>query len=66
MSKFESSQKDESRAQSADSFEGYRKPSRAFNCSDSTQHILQIILLLKANDYIGKTESNTHTTFILF
>jgi len=31
MRKFESSQKDESRAQSADSSKAYRKPSRAFN-----------------------------------
>jgi len=30
---FETSQKDESRAQSADSSKAYRKPSRAFNCS---------------------------------
>ena len=33
MRKFETSQKDESRAQSADSSKAYRKPSRAFNCS---------------------------------
>jgi len=32
MRKFKSSQKDESRAQSADSSNAYRKPSRAFNC----------------------------------
>jgi len=32
MRKFETSQKEESRAQSADSFKAYRKP-RAFNCS---------------------------------
>jgi len=32
MCKFESSQKDESRAQSADSSKAYRKPSRAFKC----------------------------------
>jgi len=32
MRKFESSQKDESRAQSVDSSQAYRKPSRAFNC----------------------------------
>jgi len=31
--KFETSQKEESRAQSADSSKAYRKPSRAFNCS---------------------------------
>ena len=33
MRKFETSQKEESRAQSADSSKAYRKPSRAFNCS---------------------------------
>ena len=33
MRKFETSQKEESRAQPADSSEAYRKPSRAFNCS---------------------------------
>ena len=33
MRKFETSQKEESRAQSADSDKAYRKPSRAFNCS---------------------------------
>ena len=33
MRKFEASQKEESRAQSADSSKAYRKPSRAFNCS---------------------------------
>ena len=33
MRKFETSQKEESRAQSADSSKTYRKPSRAFNCS---------------------------------
>jgi len=33
MRKFETSQKKESRAQSADSSKAYRKPSRAFNCS---------------------------------
>jgi len=31
MRKFETSQKDESRAQSADSAKAYRKPSRTFN-----------------------------------
>jgi len=34
MRKFASSQKDESRAQSADSSKAYRKPSWAFNCFD--------------------------------
>ena len=33
MRNFETSQKEESRAQSADSSKAYRKPSRAFNCS---------------------------------
>ena len=33
MRKFETSQKEESRAQSVDSSKAYRKPSRAFNCS---------------------------------
>jgi len=33
MRKFETSQKEENRAQSADSSKDYRKPSRAFNCS---------------------------------
>ena len=33
MRKFETLQKQESRAQSADSSKAYRKPSRAFNCS---------------------------------
>ena len=33
MRKFETSQKEERRAQSADSSKAYRKPSRAFNCS---------------------------------
>ena len=33
MRKYETSQKEESRAQSADSAKAYRKPSRAFNCS---------------------------------
>jgi len=33
MRKFETSQKEESRAQSADSSKAYRKPSRPFNCS---------------------------------
>ena len=33
MRKFETSKKEESRAQSADSSKAYRKPSRAFNCS---------------------------------
>jgi len=33
MLKFETSQKEESRAQSVDSSEAHRKPSRAFNCS---------------------------------
>jgi len=33
MRKFETSQKEESRAQSADSSKAYRKPSRAFTCS---------------------------------
>jgi len=37
MCKFESSQKDESRAQSADSSKAYRKP-RAFNCSFIALH----------------------------
>ena len=32
MGKFETSEKEESRAQSADSSKAYRKPSRAFNC----------------------------------
>jgi len=32
MRKFESSQKDESRAESAGSSKAYRKPSKAFNC----------------------------------
>jgi len=32
MHKFELSQKDERRAQSADSSDAYRKPARAFNC----------------------------------
>jgi len=32
MHMFESSQKDESRAPSADSSKAYRKPSKAFNC----------------------------------
>ena len=33
MRKFETSQKEESRAQSVDSSKAYTKPSRAFNCS---------------------------------
>ena len=33
MRKFETSQKEESGAQSADSSKAYRKPSRVFNCS---------------------------------
>jgi len=33
MLEFETSQKEESRAQSADSSKAHRKPSRAFNCS---------------------------------
>ena len=33
MRKFETSQKEESRAQSADSSKAYRKPPRASNCS---------------------------------
>jgi len=35
MRKFESSQKQESRAQSADSSKAYRKPSRASNCREA-------------------------------
>ena len=33
MREFETSQKEQSRAQSADSSKAYRKPSGAFNCS---------------------------------
>ena len=33
MREFETSQKEESKTQSADSSKAYRKPSRAFNCS---------------------------------
>jgi len=38
--KFETSQKEESRAQSADFSEAYRKPSRAFKCSRFARFLL--------------------------
>jgi len=53
MCKFESSQKDESRAQLADSWKAYSKP-RAFNCclpeTEKTKH--------KHNDYLCKIYCN--------
>jgi len=40
MSKFETSQKEDSRAQTADSSKAYTKPSRAFNCSPFAYFLL--------------------------
>jgi len=51
MRKFESSQKDESRAQSADSSKAYGKPSRAFKC--------QFLVLHFMREHIGQNLAET-------
>jgi len=56
MRKFKSSQKDESRAQSADSSKAYRKISRAFNC-----RIPSVAVLWKQKKKILPPQSNIST-----